>query len=665
MPAGESQGGAGEKLVQLRRRDPRRYTRWRVATLVGVYVLATIHIVHWQIAGRTLAPLELNEVLHTVHAGILTAGFILMALTFVGTALFGRFFCSWGCHLLALQDLSAWLLRKLHIRARPIRSRTLVLIAPAALLYLFAWPEIDRWIAGRPHPPLVIHGEGQGWASFVTHDFWRNLPGAGVAVATLLVCGFAIVYLLGSRSFCHYACPYGVVFRAADRVAPGRIVLRGECPQGCAVCTSVCQSQVRVHEEVRKAGMIVNSRCLKDLDCVAACPTGALGYGLARPPAFRSLPAFTKRRYDLSFGEEALVAAVCVGGVLALRGLYDTVPFLLALGLGAALAALALGTLRALRRGGNLKLGPIVARREGRLTRAGSAYVAVTLVSGALVAHSSVVRAHEWLGVRALDRATEATRDGGKPALDDVAAARSHLEWCERWGMFEPVALSRRLATTDALSGDPARAAARFREVIARTPDDLDARVRLGRALVEAGHPDEALVELGRVIALGDDARPDVLADAHEARAKALLRGGDSRGALGELNAALALAGDRASVHVGLGAVYARTGELERAATHLRRAVALAPSSSTAWNDLGVVLGRLGRPDDALGAHRTAVRVGPRDAAAHSNLGVSLANAGRLDDARAELRRALVLDPSDESAREALAAIGSSDAASR
>jgi hypothetical protein len=38
-----------------------------------------VHIVHWRIAGKTLAPLELNEVMYTFELGIVTAGFLFMA----------------------------------------------------------------------------------------------------------------------------------------------------------------------------------------------------------------------------------------------------------------------------------------------------------------------------------------------------------------------------------------------------------------------------------------------------------------------------------------------------------------------------------------------------------------------------------------------------------
>ena len=77
----------------------RSFEKWRIATLIGVHVLFI-----WKIRGRTLAPLEFNEVMYTIHQGIVTAGFILMALVMVATLIFGRFFCSWGCHNLALQD---------------------------------------------------------------------------------------------------------------------------------------------------------------------------------------------------------------------------------------------------------------------------------------------------------------------------------------------------------------------------------------------------------------------------------------------------------------------------------------------------------------------------------------------------------------------------------
>ena len=106
---------------------PRRtLAHWRAFSLSLVYVLFAIHIIHWKIKGTTLAPLELNEVMYTLELGIITAGFLFMGALVLGTLFFGRFFCSWACHIMVLQDLCAYLFRKVGIRAKPIRSRLLL-----------------------------------------------------------------------------------------------------------------------------------------------------------------------------------------------------------------------------------------------------------------------------------------------------------------------------------------------------------------------------------------------------------------------------------------------------------------------------------------------------------------------------------------------------------
>ena len=67
----------------------------------------------------------------------------------------------------------------------------------------------------------------------------------------LLICGFVIVYFLGAKGFCTYACPYAGFFAPADTVSPGRIVVDHDKCEGCGHCTAVCTSNVRVHEEIR------------------------------------------------------------------------------------------------------------------------------------------------------------------------------------------------------------------------------------------------------------------------------------------------------------------------------------------------------------------------------------------------------------------------------
>ncbi|MCH8965812.1 MAG: 4Fe-4S binding protein, partial [Planctomycetes bacterium] len=414
-------------------RPPRRgYAHWRAASLMLVYVLITAHIMHWLITGKTLAPLELNEVMYTLELGIVTAGFVFMTVALLATAVFGRFFCSWGCHILALQDLCTWILRKLNIRRpRGIRSRVLLWVPLGAALYMFAWPQVVRLWEGRDLPELRVTVDHDGWASFVTEDFWRNLPGPGVALITFAVCGFLIVYVLGSRGFCTYGCPYGALFRVADRVAPGRIRAGPDCIQ-CGACTAACPSHVRVHEELARYGMVVDPACLKDLNCVAVCPQRSVHFGFGRPALIptRMSDTVVHKVRDFAWWEETIMAAVFLLVLVIYRGLYDRVPFLLSIAVGAIGAYLCIVFLRLLRQP-EVKLNRLRLKQHGRILLAGWLFSAATGLAVLATVHSAAVRYHTHQGRRHLNLSRQADADGRH-----TTTALAHLEVVDRWGLL-------------------------------------------------------------------------------------------------------------------------------------------------------------------------------------------------------------------------------------
>ena len=462
-----------------------RYSRWRAACLLGVHVLIVAHVLHWRLAGRTLAPLELNEVLHTIHLGVVTAGFVFMVGVVAATGLFGRFFCGWGCHLLALQDFSAWLLGRAGVRPRPLRSRVLRWVPWLAAADLFLWPQVERLLRGAPPPALRVVSDPNGWTSFVTTDLWRNLPGPFIAVTTLAVCGGLVVYLLGSRSFCAYACPFGAVFGAAERLAPARIVQVADCSR-CGRCTAVCGSHVQVHREVAAFGAVLNPACLRDLDCVSVCPSGALSFGTARPTLMRGWSALRgiPRRYDVTPLEDLLLAVTGLVVLWILRGLYDAVPFLLALAVATVVAFVALLSLRLVRlstvrwSGSTLKLA-------GRVTPRGRVFAAAAFALAAFCAHSGFVRYHEVLGQRAF----EAVARG---ASERTSAALARFESVERWGLVRPTPLRRRLASLYLRTGAWGAATGQLRAVIAADPADEYARGMLAKLLGTRSVPEAA-----------------------------------------------------------------------------------------------------------------------------------------------------------------------------
>lgn len=623
---------------------PGSYGRWRAGTLAGVYLLFGLHIAHWKLAGRTLAPLELNEVLYTLELGIVTAGFLFMLAAMAATVIFGRFFCSWGCHILALEDLCAWLLAKLRIRPKSIRSRVLAWVPPAAMFYMFIWPQIERLLAGRPAPSLRLLGDGQGWASFITHDYWRNLPGPWITTLTFLICGFAIVYVLGSRGFCTYGCPYGVLFRFADRFAPGRIRLVGDC-DGCALCTAGCQSQVRVHEEVLRYGKVVNPACLKDLDCVTVCPKRSLEFGFTRPAPLLSWRYF-RRPFDFTLAEDLLMAAAFVATLLAFRGLYDAGPFLMTLGLGAIVAYLAVVCLR-LVRAPLVRLNNFELKRGGRLTRGDVAFAGGAAMFAAFFAHSAFIRWHEFAGQRVFDT-LRAMREHGQPLPRElIATALGHLEQCERWGLTRSTALQRRLAGLHDARGAAETAEFYTLRVLEREPEDIQTRLDYAQSLLAGERLEQARAELERVahstvVGRGQEFGR-VRAAAFERLAGLALRRGETDAAARACEAAIQQNPDAAAAHELLAQRCIEAGRYADAVEHLRVLARVRPGPARHYN-LGVLLAQLGRDDEAIRHYRAALAGAPNDPEIHNNLGFVLARRGETAEAAASFRRAIELD---------------------
>jgi tetratricopeptide (TPR) repeat protein/Fe-S-cluster-containing hydrogenase component 2 len=605
-----------------RRADPSKYSRRRVAVLILVHIAVGLHIMHWMRTGRTVAPMELNEVVYTFTVGIVTAGFLLLALAFVASAIFGRFFCSWACHILALQDLFRWTLAKFGITLRPMRSRVLRWVPIVAALYMFVAPLAWRMIQENSLPTFHLRSDAQGWASLVTSDFWRNLPGGWITLSTFAVCGGVIVYALGSRGFCSSVCPYGALFGFADRISPGRLVSRGDCA-GCAKCTAACSSHIRVHEELARFGTIVDKGCLRDLDCMAACPNGNIAFGFTKPPILRGGGAWSglPRKFDLTAAEELVLLAACAAAFFALRGLYDSLPFLLSIALAVVIAAMLVLWMRVLRRR-DAKLQKLVLVREGRVSRAGAAFTCFGALLCLLVAHSGWMRWNERAAQRALDVAESEPEPGGA-RREALAQAREHVEIVQRFGLFDSRLARLRRARVAELSGDLETAERTLAALEEQKPNDRLVVLPLARVCNE----------------LGQHARAGELLDRGLAAVPEIQR--DRRDVVTYLT----------EVHTLRGEIAGEAGDLDLARTHLEQACELSPSSALAHYQLGVLMMAQHRADDARAQFVRAVELAPNDVDARNNLGFVLLEQQRAAEAEVHLRRAVELAPDYAAAR--------------
>lgn len=477
-------------------------------TLILVHVVMLLHLAQWLITGLTLSPVEPSESMYTLRDGMVNAGFVFFVLAIIATFVFGRFFCGWGCHIVAVQDLCAWIMMRLGIKPRPFRSRLLLLVPAGLAIYMFVWPVVVREVVR----PLLADASGRlpDWlgqidplagvrSAFLVQDFWATFAPWYVAIPFVLTCGVATVYFLGAKAFCTYGCPYGGIFAPVDLLAVGRIRVTDACHH-CGHCTSVCTSNVRVHEEVRDFGMVVDPGCMKCLDCVSVCPNDALYFGAGKPAIFAKpregakesaarARAMKRARWDLSWPEEIAAGTLFVVLFVCSRGMFNQVPMLMAVAMGGLGAWAAWKSWRLLR-DANSRVHGFQFKYRGKLSVWGYGFVAATLLCLAAAGWSGYIRWNRFCAQIAYQKIQTpidvVLRPDFAPGAADIANARAALEFYRRGGPLREggVALLWPLASDELVN-------ITYLHLIAG--DDAAAE-RAMQGIIDRGHPRDGLV---------------------------------------------------------------------------------------------------------------------------------------------------------------------------
>ncbi len=476
----------------------------RRAIVLGiVQLLMLIHIAQWLWTGRTLKPVEPSESMEAVKDGVVNAGAIFFAVALLSTALLGRWFCGWGCHIVMLQDLCGWFMKRIGIRPKLFRSRLLLWLPFALAIYMFVWPIAYRFaIAPYTRPDLEWPGfRGE----FTTDEYWATFPGWMMAVPFLLVCGFLTVYLLGAKGYCTYGCPYGGFFAPLDEISPVRIRVTDACTE-CGHCTAVCTSNVIVHEEVRDYRMVVDQGCMKCLDCVSACPEQALYVGIGKPAflATNRNPGKSRSRFDLPLSAEVSLAFVAIVSFFAVRGTIG-VPLLFASGIAACTTALAWFTAR-LWRERDVRLHQFQLKRDGRVRASGAVFASASALVFACVLYFFAQNSAMMLAKFERDRVAITAAvvfSGNKMQADPSDAAIAHralalyefaLPYPKGYGLAGPWEgdVESNVAWLSCVLGDYARAEAILRAGAEREGMNEVAAASIARVMRGDGRFDDA-----------------------------------------------------------------------------------------------------------------------------------------------------------------------------
>jgi tetratricopeptide (TPR) repeat protein/polyferredoxin len=591
---------------------PSRVSRWRALVLTTLWLLMAAHLVQWWYAGHTVSPIEPSESMYTLQQGAVNAGFIFFSLAILATLIFGRYVCGWGCHIVALQDLCAWFLRKIGLRPRPFRSRLLIYVPLIVAFYMFVWPTLARFFTKPPNEALFP----QFTNHLITSDFWATFPPVAVAIPFFLICGFLTVYFLGSKGFCTYGCPYGGVFVLADKVAPGKIRVTDDCNQ-CGACTTTCMANVQVHAEVAKYGMVVDPGCMKHMDCISVCPNDALYFGFGKPSIAVSTKGSAKS-YTLTWPEELLAGVIFFSSFMAVWDVYQLVPMLMALGIAAVTTYLATISLR-LFEPVEVPFYRYKLRSKEKIQRAGWLFLAFSAVWIVLNIHSGWIHYNEARGSRAFERVQipdELALAQPDPAQWLSPADKANIADGKRFlyrafdgGFVVNPTLLPKLSWLEYLDGNGPQAV-NLLALATRHQDGQPKALSLyyrGAMLNRAGRYQDALASLDQALATA----PDLIL-AHEERGEALWLLGRKGEAVQAWNKALEKNPDLPLANYQLSAAAAAAGDSELARNYEQEADEAAPEDPYFHWVIGQRLRNIGMTDLAAKHFKYAATLDPQ-----------------------------------------------------
>lgn len=198
----------------------------------------------------------------------LSAQLITVLTVFIITVLCGRFFCGFVCFFGTLQELIAFLSKKILPKKRqfpPKFDHLLKFIKYFILLFII----VGIWILALPvdssfNPWGVFGMLVSGNLSAVT----TAIPTVGFFILmAILICSIFI-----ERFFCRYLCPLGALFAIVSGKRIYKIRRESDTCSNCGLCTKKCSMGIDIPEK----DAVTSGECINCMQCITVCPRESL-----------------------------------------------------------------------------------------------------------------------------------------------------------------------------------------------------------------------------------------------------------------------------------------------------------------------------------------------------------------------------------------------------
>ena len=220
---------------------------------------------------------QMEGFLYLVMAGFIGGPVIHFGMKIIGTVIYGRGWCGWGCWTAAILDFlpykndTTWKSRK----AGYFRYLHFALSLGLVAVLFFG----VRYVMTSVNPDPT-----RNWIESTRAAYWF-VAGNVLYYAAGIILAFIF---RDNRAFCKYVCPVAVLLKLGNLLSLVRVKPVSSACSGCGKCEKVCPASIAVHSYVKEGKRVASTECLMCLNCVVACPEGNLKTGFGFDVAARN-----------------------------------------------------------------------------------------------------------------------------------------------------------------------------------------------------------------------------------------------------------------------------------------------------------------------------------------------------------------------------------------